>query len=104
MVSLWLFRHEDEFVPDFKVVCGPQTNVEGLRYGNRSEEHTSELQSPDNLVCRLLIEKKKKKKKKKYIDDTELTIVRVKIYVVPSPLCVSGNRTNSNFMRREVSI
>src|SRR2546426_5349027 len=30
----------------------------------RSEEHTSELQSPCNLVCRLLLEKKKKKKDK----------------------------------------
>src|SRR2546426_5845340 len=30
----------------------------------RSEEHTSELQSPCNLVCRLLLEKKKKKIKK----------------------------------------
>src|SRR5256885_8758103 len=28
---------------------------------NRSEEHTSELQSPCNLVCRLLLEKKKKR-------------------------------------------
>src|SRR6267154_6528860 len=28
--------------------------------GNRSEEHTSELQSPVHLVCRLLLEKKKK--------------------------------------------
>src|SRR2546426_6111464 len=28
--------------------------------GDRSEEHTSELQSPCNLVCRLLLEKKKK--------------------------------------------
>src|SRR5258708_25884263 len=28
----------------------------------RSEEHTSELQSPDHLVCRLLLEKKKTKK------------------------------------------
>src|SRR5205807_8922396 len=32
---------------------------------NRSEEHTSELQSACNLVCRLLLEKKKKKKYKK---------------------------------------
>src|SRR5688572_31126410 len=31
---------------------------------NRSEEHTSELQSQSNLVCRLLLEKKNKKKKK----------------------------------------
>src|SRR5437016_10573210 len=30
--------------------------------GKRSEEHTSELQSLTNLVCRLLLEKKKKKK------------------------------------------
>src|SRR5258708_28274805 len=30
--------------------------------GTRSEEHTSELQSPDHLVCRLLLEKKKKNK------------------------------------------
>src|SRR5207244_13204863 len=29
---------------------------------DRSEEHTSELQSPDHLVCRLLLEKKKKRK------------------------------------------
>src|SRR2546427_9018080 len=33
-----------------------------LVVGARSEEHTSELQSQSNLVCRLLLEKKKKKK------------------------------------------
>src|SRR5688572_4897292 len=32
------------------------------RDGDRSEEHTSELQSQSNLVCRLLLEKKKRKK------------------------------------------
>src|SRR5256885_2403535 len=32
------------------------------RSKTRSEEHTSELQSPCNLVCRLLLEKKKKKR------------------------------------------
>src|SRR5258708_9628842 len=31
----------------------------GASNWNRSEEHTSELQSPDHLVCRLLLEKKK---------------------------------------------
>src|SRR5262249_34418876 len=36
-----------------------------LSEGARSEEHTSELQSLTNLVCRLLLEKKKKKKKTK---------------------------------------
>src|ERR1022692_691761 len=34
----------------------------------RSEEHTSELQSPCNLVCRLLLEKKKKNQRIKYDD------------------------------------
>src|SRR5438093_9047742 len=42
----------------------PATSPEAKRE-NRSEEHTSELQSLTNLVCRLLLEKKKKKKKKK---------------------------------------
>src|SRR5438046_7406097 len=36
------------------------------RSRSRSEEHTSELQSLTNLVCRLLLEKKKKKKKEKH--------------------------------------
>src|SRR2546426_5846289 len=41
-----------------------QDDVRQLRLPQyRSEEHTSELQSPCNLVCRLLLEKKKKKKK-----------------------------------------
>src|SRR5438034_6904206 len=39
-------------------------DVESLGAGKRSEEHTSELQSHSDLVCRLLLEKKKKKKKK----------------------------------------
>src|SRR5256885_5486109 len=43
------------------------TGADGIMIGRaaqgrpRSEEHTSELQSPCNLVCRLLLEKKKKK-------------------------------------------
>src|SRR5256885_12050993 len=36
--------------------------VIGSNNTHRSEEHTSELQSPCNLVCRLLLEKKKKNK------------------------------------------
>src|SRR2546426_3695219 len=39
-----------------------QTYVQAKRNIDRSEEHTSELQSPCNLVCRLLLEKKKKDK------------------------------------------
>src|SRR5947208_15752163 len=40
------------------------TSGNGAKRKLRSEEHTSELQSPDHLVCRLLLEKKKNKKKK----------------------------------------
>src|SRR5690242_21083075 len=47
---------------------------------SRSEEHTSELQSHVNLVCRLLLEKKKKKQKK-----IQLTIIiKKKRYIIPS--------------------
>src|SRR5256885_3890881 len=38
----------------------------GPRFIDRSEEHTSELQSPCNLVCRLLLEKKKNEEDKHY--------------------------------------
>src|SRR5438093_2556066 len=45
-------------------VCLSDINVfQPDLYYVRSEEHTSELQSLTNLVCRLLLEKKKKKKK-----------------------------------------
>src|SRR3712207_8996189 len=40
----------------------------GARAGDRSEEHTSELQSRQYLVCRLLLEKKKKKSDLSYVD------------------------------------
>src|SRR2546430_10087732 len=36
--------------------------------GDRSEEHTSELQSQSNLVCRLLLEKKKKRRQHRTLD------------------------------------
>src|SRR5260221_6996639 len=41
----------------------PQPCRSGKRSEGRSEEHTSELQSHSDLVCRLLLEKKKKKEK-----------------------------------------
>src|SRR5690348_18076254 len=40
----------------------------------RSEEHTSELQSPVHLVCRLLLEKKKKNKHHQYSDTSAAAI------------------------------
>src|SRR4051812_49798248 len=48
--------HEIPYVPNAHGMAGPP-----LAHFARSEEHTSELQSHVNLVCRLLLEKKKKK-------------------------------------------
>src|SRR2546427_7670424 len=42
-------------------VCPPRREIGGDAHAERSEEHTSELQSQSKLVCRLLLEKKKKK-------------------------------------------
>src|SRR2546426_2863266 len=55
--------------------------------GQRSEEHTSELQSPCNLVCRLLLEKKKK----------DRPIARV---THPPPPRERGRRTGNRRARR----
>src|SRR5688572_31029683 len=53
-------RHADRDVP--RRPAPPRGNALGYRRRGapRSEEHTSELQSQSNLVCRLLLEKKKK--------------------------------------------
>src|SRR5438034_4655476 len=44
------------------ITCYPTYGGSGAVATERSEEHTSELQSHSDLVCRLLLEKKKKKK------------------------------------------
>src|SRR5258708_32403884 len=55
-----LFRSRRQFrthdLPGVRSTLGDYPPAE---LGDRSEEHTSELQSPDHLVCRLLLEKKK---------------------------------------------
>src|SRR2546426_6242277 len=54
------------YIPPAAAPIAPKSSCDFARrrrrVGWRSEEHTSELQSPCNLVCRLLLEKKKKKK------------------------------------------
>src|SRR5258708_27023157 len=55
----------DPFTRHAYVLSAAAARAVGAKYGIaanviwRSEEHTSELQSPDHLVCRLLLEKKK---------------------------------------------
>src|SRR3712207_7402139 len=58
-------RQVVEVLGDRARVLGEARQVADER---RSEEHTSELQSRQYLVCRLLLEKKKKKKQDIYID------------------------------------
>src|SRR5688572_31032084 len=59
-----LFRSERHAWSDGVNVLAIQNGTDDPDQWVRSEEHTSELQSQSNLVCRLLLEKKKKKKKK----------------------------------------
>src|SRR5256885_3556576 len=54
-------RAADEVVAGAVIDCDAGESV-----AQRSEEHTSELQSPCNLVCRLLLEKKKKNNSSTY--------------------------------------
>src|SRR5258708_32065108 len=52
--------HVKAFVADIKKATGKNPNARHwFGYVSRSEEHTSELQSPDHLVCRILLVKKK---------------------------------------------
>src|SRR5258708_24487247 len=59
-----LFPYTTLFRSDFEFAFHASDAGAGIHVWvsrKRSEEHTSELQSPDHLVCRLLLEKKKKK-------------------------------------------
>src|SRR5688572_31770924 len=53
-------RRQIVCLPGQRFICRLICQIDRTR--QRSEEHTSELQSQSNLVCRLLLEKKKKKK------------------------------------------
>src|SRR5258708_31728826 len=78
-----LFRSADGYTPNFGRVVGEGAHElasgqfpyldrvipasTGKLMRTRSEEHTSELQSPDHLVCRLLLEKKKYTSKPQFL-------------------------------------
>src|SRR5437879_8618477 len=64
MVKMKLLQSVDSFT-DLERAPGSIIDLYGMSI--RSEEHTSELQSPMYLVCRLLLEKKKIKNNKKKI-------------------------------------
>src|SRR5207248_8752240 len=68
-----LFRSRSAGVFPAWFPAGEQRCAAFAKARRRSEEHTSELQSPYDLVCRLLLEKKKKKKKLKTINKKKNT-------------------------------
>src|SRR5258708_13819684 len=68
----------------------PRASGFPLPLRRRSEEHTSELQSPDHLVCRLLLEKKKLVR---LLRDTRFSTLPVKLHchihiLLPTLCCV----------------
>src|SRR2546425_5217606 len=68
------YRWFQPFCSEANTIRFPTTkcrDASAVNRGNRSEEHTSELQSLAYLVCRLLLEKKKKKKKNIYFSERE---------------------------------
>src|ERR1022692_322880 len=74
----------------------------GKRGNRRSEEHTSELQSPCNLVCRLLLEKKKKKKTTEITTPTcellvDLDVRNHPFHILSLPPTVRSRRPNPHF-------
>src|SRR5690348_17570958 len=59
--EIHLLEHSPRIVATATVGGHVHLEVRDAASGKRSEEHTSELQSPVHLVCRLLLEKKKEK-------------------------------------------
>src|SRR5258708_21864100 len=58
LISALPTRCSNQYQPR-RHICGLPILQASISRHTRSEEHTSELQSPDHLVCRLLLEKKK---------------------------------------------
>src|SRR5256885_11862022 len=66
--------------PSFSSVPSPwawRTSSSLRKRFTRSEEHTSELQSPCNLVCRLLLEKKKNNNVKRQLVDRIIHVIHI---------------------------
>src|SRR5437762_9001712 len=59
-----------------------ETGIRALRRRPRSEEHTSELQSPMYLVCRLLLEKKKKIQQQYHYTRINMYVLIIQIIIL----------------------
>src|SRR5207248_8527553 len=81
-------RGRDQGRPGDHFAAGGADVAQELRADHRSEEHTSELQSPYDLVCRLLLEKKK-------TPSTTNTIVKITISAVKEKLTTLAPEFNN---------
>src|SRR5256885_12851729 len=75
-VRHFIAGHEEGLVAQVEALLAVVAELHLELRGHRSEEHTSELQSPCNLVCRLLLEKKKKTAERRKAHDTRAWSVR----------------------------
>src|SRR5258708_24269145 len=82
--KILFFDPTDAFTPLGRLSGALQAN-----FGMRSEEHTSELQSPDHLVCRLLLEKKKKQSLRAYSTKPRTPPVPVRQHTTSAISCRS---------------
>src|SRR5256885_6524750 len=78
--------------------CGRLDVASDARPTFRSEEHTSELQSPCNLVCRLLLEKKKKQKHHNLIIDATILCL-TNMHVLIQTLLTNTSHSNASHHR-----
>src|SRR2546421_3246198 len=65
-----------------RLFCVATMSQHSLRVWTRSEEHTSELQSRSDLVCRLLLEKKKKKLEQHLSEAEIIATIKVSMWCI----------------------
>src|SRR5688572_32577083 len=83
-----LFRSSQPPTPNSQSETLEPSGRKALQRCVRSEEHTSELQSQSNLVCRLLLEKKKKKQKKENKNSKIQNLTMINKMPQPNKSCI----------------
>src|SRR5688572_32750143 len=73
------FPARNRLEAELALIEGPGGRQVPDRHRGRSEEHTSELQSQSNLVCRLLLEKKKNDKEFKVSIDASMKLTALQL-------------------------
>src|SRR2546430_8757970 len=80
-LPIWADRHARDAEVRRLLLQAPRVGDHEIR----SEEHTSELQSQSNLVCRLLLEKKKKPNQQRELEEQKTEIEHIIASSTPDP-------------------